>query len=76
MFEKLKERALNKAIDRIAKELSQCDFNILRHELMKSKWQALRDNDDDTYDAIDKYTELVDVLEKIFQKKEEEKECQ
>lgn len=75
MFEKLKERALNKAIDRIAKELAQCDFNILRHELMKSKWQALRDNDDDTYNAIDKYTELVDVLEEIFSKKGE-KECQ
>lgn len=74
MFEKFKERALNKAIDKIAKELAQCDFNILRHELMKMKWQALRDKDDDTYNMIDDYTELVNVLEKIFNK--EVKECQ
>ena len=75
MFEKFKERALNKAIDRISKELAQCDFNILRHECMKLKWQALREKDDLTYDMIDDYIEIINVLERIFSKKEGT-ECQ
>lgn len=76
MFEKLKERALNRAIEKISKELAHCDFNILRHECLRIKWQALRDKDDITYDMMDDYTELINVLERIFQKEVKEEKCQ
>ena len=71
MFEKLQEKALAKAIMTIEKTLRQCDFNKLRHECMKIKWQALRVEDDFTYDLMEDYEELINVLEKIIKKEAE-----
>ena len=39
------------------------------------KWQALREKDDLTYNMIDDYIEIINVLERIFSKKEGT-ECQ
>lgn len=71
MFERMREKALMKALNKIEKELRKCDFTVLRHQIMKQKWDALRGEDDFTYDLLTDYEELVNVLEKIFKKEEE-----
>ena len=45
--------------DKIEKELRKCDFTVLRHQIMKQKWDALRGEDDFTYDLLTDYEELV-----------------
>lgn len=75
MFEKIKEKALIKAVNTIEKELKQCDFNILRHECIRAKWQALKQEDDEMYVLLEDYEELLNVLERIFQRGGDE-QCQ
>lgn len=66
MLSMIQNKILQKMIKRIIKELNQVDYFTLKHELMKMKWEALRANDDNTYNIITEYEELVTVLEKMF----------
>lgn len=76
MFERFQEKALAKAVDKIFKVLKECNFDTLRHECMKMKWSALRADDNLTYDMIEDYEDLIDVLERIVIKEKEVEQCQ
>lgn len=70
MLSMIQNKILQKMVKRIIKELNQVDYFTLKHELMKMKWEALRANDDNTYNIITEYEELVIVLEKMFKVEE------
>ena len=70
MLSMIQNKMLQKIVKKIIKELNQVDYFTLKHELMKMKWEALRANDDNTYNIITEYEELVTVLEKMFKTEE------
>lgn len=70
MLSMIQNKILQKMVKRIIKELNQVDYFTLKHELMKMKWEALRANDDNTYNIITEYEELVIILEKMFKVEE------
>ena len=76
MFDMFQEKALVKSVDKIFKVLKECNFDTLRHECLKMKWSALRADDNFTYDIIEDYEDLIDVLERIVKKEKEAGQCQ
>lgn len=66
MFNKLKDKMIERELNKIEKILHKIDYGELRHNLMKMKWEALRLKDDDAYQAIEDYEKIAKVLEEVF----------
>lgn len=66
MLQWLKDKIKEKQLNKIQENLRNTNYTELKHDIMAAKWQALRENDDDAYEAIEEYEKMVETLEKIF----------
>ena len=70
MFNKIKDKIIARELNKLAKELRNTDWFEVKHELMKNKWEALRNQDNELYIAIEDYEKIVNVLAEVFEKGE------
>lgn len=66
MLQWLKDRIMEKQLNKMQNTLRNMDYTAWKHEIMAAKWQALREEDDNAYEAIEEYEKMVETLEKIF----------
>lgn len=66
MFNKLKDKMIERELNKIEKILHKIDYGELKYSLMKMKWEALRLQDNDAYEAIEGYEKIAKVLEEVF----------
>ena len=66
MLQWLKDKIMEKQFSKMQNDLRNIDYMQLKHDIMAAKWKALKDNDDNAYEAIEEYEKMIEVLEKIF----------
>ena len=71
MFRKIKEKMIERELDKIEKVLRKIDYVELKHTLMKMKWVALKTQDNGAYNAVEDYEKIANVLEKVFGKEKQ-----
>lgn len=71
MFRKIKEKMIERELDKIEKVLRKIDYVELKHTLMKMKWVALKTQDNEAYNAVEDYEKIANVLEKVFGKEKQ-----
>lgn len=68
MFQKIKEKMIERELNKIEKVLRKMDYRELKHTLLKMKWTALKLNDKEAYAAVEDYEKIARVLEEVFGK--------
>ena len=71
MFRKIKEKMIERELDKIEKVLRKIDYVELKHTLMKMKWVVLKTQDNEAYNAVEDYEKIANVLEKVFGKEKQ-----
>lgn len=71
MFRKIKEKMIERELDKIEKVLRKIDYVELKHTLMKMKWVALKTQDTEAYNAVEDYEKITNVLEEVFGKEKQ-----
>ena len=71
MFRKIKEKMIERELDKIEKVLRKIDYVELKHTLMKMKWVALKTQDNEAYNAVEDYEKIANVLEEVFGKEKQ-----
>ncbi len=71
MFRKIKEKMIERELDKIEKVLRKIDYVELKHTLMKMKWVALKIKDTEAYNAVEDYEKITNVLEEVFGKEKQ-----
>lgn len=71
MFRKIKEKMIERELDKIEKVLRKIDYVELKHTLMKIKWVALKTQDNEAYNEVEDYEKIANVLEKVFGKEKQ-----
>ena len=71
MFRKIKEKMIERELDKIEKVLRKIDYVELKHTLMKMKWVALKTQDNEAYNEVEDYEKIANVLEKVFGKEKQ-----
>lgn len=71
MFRKIKEKMIERELDKIEKVLRKIDYVELKHTLMKIKWVALKTQDNEAYDEVEDYEKIANVLEEVFGKEKQ-----
>ena len=71
MFRKIKEKIIERELDKIEKVLRKIDYVELKHTLMKMKWVVLKTQDNEAYNAIEDYEKIANVLEEVFGKEKQ-----
>lgn len=70
MFRKLKDKIIEKEMNKLFKFLETANYTNLKHEMMRTKWEALRAGDNDTYDFAETMYNVFGEFEKLFAKGE------
>ena len=71
MFRKIKEKMIERELDKIEKVLRKIDYVELKHTLMKMKWVALKTQDNEAYNEVEDYEKIANVLEEVFGKEKQ-----
>lgn len=71
MFRKIKEKMIERELDKIEKVLRKIDYVELKHTLMKIKWVALKTQDNEAYNEVEDYEKIANVLEEVFGKEKQ-----
>lgn len=71
MFRKIKEKMIERELDKIEKVLRKIDYVELKHALMKIKWVALKAQDNEAYNEVEDYEKIANVLEEVFGKEKQ-----
>ena len=71
MFRKIKEKMIERELDKIEKVLRKIDYVELKHTLMKIKWVALKTQDNEAYNEVEDYEKITNVLEEVFGKEKQ-----
>ena len=71
MFRKIKEKMIERELDKIEKVLRKIDYVELKYTLMKMKWVALKTQDNEAYNAVEDYEKIANVLEEVFGKEKQ-----
>ena len=71
MFRKIKEKMIERELDKIEKVLRKIDYVELKHTLMKMKWVVLKTQDTEAYNAVEDYEKITNVLEEVFGKEKQ-----
>ena len=71
MFRKIKEKIIERELDKIEKVLRKIDYVELKHTLMKMKWVVLKTQDNEAYNAVEDYEKIANVLEEVFGKEKQ-----
>lgn len=71
MFRKIKEKMIERELDKIEKVLRKIDYVELKHTLMKMKWVVLKTQDNEAYNAVEDYEKIANVLEEVFGKEKQ-----
>ena len=71
MFRKIKEKMIERELDKIEKVLRKIDYVELKHTLMKMKWIALKTQDTEAYNVVEDYEKITSVLEEVFGKEKQ-----
>ena len=71
MFRKIKEKMIERELDKIEKVLRKIDYVELKHTLMKIKWIALKTQDNEAYNEVEDYEKIANVLEEVFGKEKQ-----
>ena len=71
MFRKIKEKMIERELDKIEKVLRKIDYVELKHTLMKMKWVVLKTQDNESYNAVEDYEKIANVLEEVFGKEKQ-----
>lgn len=67
MFRKIKDKILEKKLNDLFKFLETADYFTLKHSMLKMKWDALKENDNDTYELAGVMYNILEDFEKFFQ---------
>lgn len=70
MFNKLKDKKIERDLNKLFKFLETADYTILKHGMLQQKWQALGEQDDYTYNLAETMWNVLDEFEKFFVKGE------
>lgn len=68
MFRKIKDKMIERDMNKLFKFLEKADYTKLKHDMMKTKWEALRAQDNDTYEFAETMWNVFDEFEKFFAK--------
>lgn len=71
MFRKIKEKMIERELDKIEKVLRKIDYVELKHTLMKIKWVALKTQDNEAYNEVEDYEKIANILEEVFGKEKQ-----
>ena len=71
MFRKIKEKMIERELDKIEKVLRKINYVELKHTLMKIKWVALKTQDNEAYNEVEDYEKIANVLEEVFGKEKQ-----
>ena len=71
MFRKIKEKMIERELNKIEKVLRKIDYVELKHTLMKMKWIALKTQDTEAYNVVEDYEKITSVLEEVFGKEKQ-----
>lgn len=71
MFRKIKEKMIERELDKIEKVLRKIDYVELKHTLIKIKWVALKTQDNEAYNEVEDYEKIANVLEEVFGKEKQ-----
>ena len=71
MFRKIKEKMIERELNKIEKVLRKIDYVELKHTLMKIKWIALKTQDNEAYNEVEDYEKIANVLEEVFGKEKQ-----
>lgn len=68
MFNRIKDKIIQKEMEKLFEFLEKADYTKLKHEMLKTKWEALRVQDNDTYDFAETMYNVFGEFEQLFAK--------
>lgn len=68
MFQRIKDKIIEKEMEKLFKFLEKANYTQLKHDMMRTKWDALKAHDDDTYEFAETMWNVLDEFEKFFTK--------
>lgn len=68
MFDKLKDKLIERELNKLFKILETADYEALKHQMLQTKWDALKNKDKNTYDFAETMWNVLDEFEKFFQR--------
>lgn len=66
MFDKLKDKLIERELNKLFKILETADYKALKHQMLQTKWEAMQNKDTNTYDFAETMWNVLDEFEKFF----------